>query len=90
MRTSKYSEEQIIGFLIQAEAGMPIKEIGRKYRFSDASLHKWRSKYRGMDASRAKRLREQKLENGKRQRLLVEAHLNIHGLNSIFGTKLVI
>ena len=55
MRTSKYSEEQIIGFLRQAEVGMPIKEIGRKHGFSDASFYKWRSKYGGMDASEAKR-----------------------------------
>ena len=40
MRTSKYSEEQIIGFLRHAEVGMPIKEIGRKYGFSDASFYK--------------------------------------------------
>jgi putative transposase len=51
MRTSKYSEEQIIGFLCQAEAGMPIKEIGRKHGFSDASFYKWRSKYGGMEVS---------------------------------------
>ena len=43
-----------------------------------------------MDASETKCLREQKLENGKPQRLLAEAHLNIHALNSIFGTKLAI
>ena len=64
MRTSKFSEEQIIGFLRQAEAGMPIKEIGRKHGFSDASFYKWRAKYAGMDASEAKRLRELELENG--------------------------
>ena len=87
MRTSKYSEEQIIGFLIQAEAGMSIKEIGRKYRFSDASFYKRRSKYCGMDAREAKRLRDLRLENGKLKRLFVEAHLNIHALKSIFGTK---
>ncbi len=40
MRTSKYSEAQIIGFLRQAEAGMPVKEIGRKSGFSDASFYK--------------------------------------------------
>ena len=51
MRTSKFSEEQIIGFLRQVEAGMPIKEIGRKYGFSDASFYKWRSKYGGMDVT---------------------------------------
>ena len=74
MRTSKYSEEQIIGFLRQAEVGMPIKEIGRKHGFSDASFYNWRSKYGGMDASEAKRL-------------LAEAHLDIHALKSVFGTK---
>ena len=44
MRTSKYSEEQIIGLLRQAEAGMTIKKIGRKHNFSDACFYKWRSK----------------------------------------------
>lgn len=49
MRTSKFSEEQIIGFLRQAEAGMPIKEIGRKHGSSDASFCRRCSKYGGMD-----------------------------------------
>jgi putative transposase len=65
MRTSKYSGEQIIVFLRQEEAGMPIKDIGCKHRFSDASFYKWRSKYGGMDVSEAKRLRELELENDK-------------------------
>ena len=66
---------------------MPIKEIDLKHGFSDASFHKWRSKYGAMDASEAKRLRELELENGKRKRLLAEAHLDIHALESVFGTK---
>ena len=78
---------QIIGFLRQAEAGMPVKEIGRKHGFSDASFYKWRSKYGGMDATQAKRLRELEPENGKLKRLLAEAHLNIQALKSVFGTK---
>ena len=76
--SSKYSEEQIIGFLSQAEAGMPISEIVRKHGFSDASFYKWGFKYGGMDASEAKRLRELGLENGKLARLLADAHLNIY------------
>ena len=87
VRPGKFSEEQIIGFLRQAEAGMSIKEIGRKHGFSHASFYKWRSKYGGMDASEAKRLRELELENGKLKRLLAEAHLDIHALKSVFGTK---
>ena len=69
---------------------MPIKKIGRKQGFSDASVYKWRSKYGGMDATEAKRQRELELENGKLKRLLAEAYLNIHALKIVFGTKLVI
>jgi putative transposase len=58
VRKSKFSEEQIIGFLKQAEAGMRVAEICRKGGFSDATLYKWRSKFGGMEASDAQRLRE--------------------------------
>jgi putative transposase len=51
MKKSRYSEEQIIGFLKQAVAGMPIKELCRKSGFSDATFYKWRAKYGGMDVA---------------------------------------
>jgi len=87
MRKSKYTEEQIIGFLRQVEAGMPVKDLWRKHGFSDASFYKWRAKFGGMDASEAKRLKELESENGKLKKLLAEAHLDIHALKSVFGTK---
>ena len=87
MRKSKYTEEQIIGFLRQAEAGMLVKELGRKHGFSDASFYKWRAKYGGMNVPDAKRLKELESENGKLKKLLAEAHLDIHALKSVFGTK---
>ena len=87
MRTSKYSEEQIIGFLKQAEAGMPIKELCRKGGFSDATFYKWRSKFGGMEVPDARRLRELEAENGKLKRLLAEAHLDMHALKSVLGVK---
>ena len=87
MRKSKYTEEQIIGFLRQVEAGMPVKDLCRKHGFSDASFYKWRSKYGGMNVSEAKRLKELESENGKLKKLLAEAHLDIHALKSVFGTK---
>ena len=83
----RFSEEQIIGFLRQVEAGMSVKELCRKHGFSDASFYKWRSKYAGMDASEAKRLRELELENNKLKRLLAEAHLDMHALKSVLGVK---
>jgi putative transposase len=87
MKTSRYSEEQIIGFLKQAEAGMPVKELCRKGGFSDATFYKWRAKFGGMDVSDARRLKELEGENAKLKKLLAEAHLDIHALKSVFGVK---
>jgi putative transposase len=87
MKKSRFSEEQIIGFLKQAEAGMPIKELCRKGGFSDATFYKWRSKFGGMEASDAKRLKELEGENAKLKKLLAEAHLDIHALKSVFSVK---
>jgi putative transposase len=87
MKTSRYSEEQIIGFLRQAEAGMPIKELCRKGGFSDATFYKWRAKFGGMEVSDARRLKDLEGENAKLKKLLAEAHLDIHALKSVFGVK---
>jgi len=87
MKTSRYTEAQIIGFLKQAEAGMPVKELCRKEGFSDATFYKWRAKYGGMDASEAKRLKELEGENAKLKKLLAEAHLDIDALKGVFGVK---
>jgi putative transposase len=87
MRKSKYSEEQIIGFIKQVEAGMSLKELCRKHGFSDASFYKWRSKYGGMSVPEARRLKDLEGENAKLKRLLAEAHLDIHALKTVLGGK---
>lgn len=87
MKRSRYTEEQIIGFLKQAEAGMPVKELCRKEGFSDATFYKWRAKFGGMEASDAKRLRDLEGENGRLKKLLAEAHLDIQALKGVFGVK---
>lgn len=87
MKKSRFAEEQIIGFLKQAEAGMPVKELCRKGGFSDATFYKWRARFGGMNVSDAKRLRELEQENGKLKRLLAEAHLDMHALKSVLGVK---
>jgi putative transposase len=55
MKKSRFSEEQIIGFIKQAAAGVPIKQVCRKGGFSEATSYKWRAKYGGMDVPDAKR-----------------------------------
>jgi len=59
------TEEQIIGFLREAEAGMPVKELCRQHGFSEASYYLWRSKFGGMSVPDAKRLKELETENGR-------------------------
>ncbi len=87
MKKSRFSEEQIIGFFKQAEAGMPIKELCRQGGFSEATFYKWRAKFGSMQATDAKRLRALESENFKLKRLLAEAHLDIHALKDVFGVK---
>ena len=87
MKKSRFTEEQIIGFLKQAEGGMPVKELCRLGGFSDATFYKWRAKFGGMQASDATRLREIESENAKLKKLLAEAHLDIHALKDVFGVK---
>ena len=87
MKKSRYTEEQIIGFLRQAEAGMPVKELCRKEGFSDVTFYKWRARYGGMEVSDARRLKELEAENAKLKKLLAEAHLDIHALKGVFGVK---
>jgi putative transposase len=68
----RFSEEQIIGFLREADRGVPVKELCRKHGFSDASYYLWRSKFGGMDVSDAKRLKALEAENAKLKKLLAE------------------
>ena len=71
----RFTEEQIIGFLREAEAGMAVKDLCRKHGFSEASYYLWRSKFGGMTVSEAKRLRELEAENARLKKLLAESML---------------
>lgn len=68
----RFSEEQIIGFLREADAGMPVKELCRRHGFSEASYYLWRSKFGGMSVPDAKRLKDLESENARLKKLLAE------------------
>lgn len=73
----RFSEEQLIGLLGEAEAGLPIKELCRRHGFSEASYYLWRSKFGGMSVPDAKRLKEIEAENVCLKKLLAESLLKM-------------
>jgi putative transposase len=87
MKKSRFTDEQIIGFLKQVESGVAVKELGRKHGFSDATFYKWRGRFGGMELSEARRLRELEGENSKLKKLLAEAMLDIEALKVVARGK---
>ena len=83
----RFSEEQIIGFLNEADAGMPVKELCRKHGFSDAAFYGWRAKFRGMKVEDAKRLKALEHENTRLKRLLADSMLDNEALKAALGRK---
>jgi putative transposase len=73
----RFTEEQIIGFLREADAGMPVKDLCRRHGLSEASYYLWRGKFGGMDVSDAKRLKALEAENAKLKKLLAEAMVSV-------------
>ena len=71
----RFSEAQIIGFLRESEAGLPVKDLCRRHGFSEASYYLWRNKFGGMTVSDAKRLKDLITENTRLKKLLAESVL---------------
>jgi putative transposase len=87
IKKSRFTDEQIISFIKQADSGLPVQDLSRKHGFRNALFYKWRAKFGRMDVPDAKKLRELEAENNKLKKLLAEAHLDIHALNVAFGVK---
>ena len=83
----RYSEEQIIGFLKEADAGQAVKELCRRHGFSEASTYLWRSKYGGMEVPDAKRLKVLEVENARLKKLLAESLLEIEATREVLRKK---
>ena len=88
MKTSTFTEEQIVQILREAETGeQTIGTVCRTHGISENTFYKWRKKYGGADVSAIKRLRELELENGRLKRLLAERELESDVIKEILGKK---
>ncbi|HDM8292221.1 IS3-like element ISYen3 family transposase [Yersinia enterocolitica] len=85
----RFSDQQIISILREAEAGVSARELCRKHAISDATFYTWRKKYGGMEVPEVKRLKSLEEENARLKKLLAEAMLDKEALQVALGRKLL-
>ena len=87
MKKSRFSEEQIVGVLKEAKAGVPVKEICRRIGISDATFYQRKAKYGGLEANEARRLRQLEDENGRLKKIVAQQALDIDALRVVLSKK---
>ena len=87
MKKKRFSEEQIIAVLKEAEAGAKVLDLCRKHGISDATFYNWKAKYAGMTVAELRRLRELEAENAKLKRIVADQQLDVSALKDLLGRK---
>jgi putative transposase len=87
MKRKRYTEEQIIGILKEADAGTAVTELCRKHGMSSPTFYKWRAKYGGMDVPDARRLKQLEDENRRLKGLVADQALDIQMLKAVNAKK---
>ena len=85
MKTSRYTEAQIIAILRQAEGGVPVAELCREHGMSNASFYKWRAKYGGMDASMVSQMKAIEDEHRRLKRMYADLSMQNDLLKEALG-----
>ena len=83
MKRKRFTENQIHDILQEAESGISVSELSRKYGVSDATIYNWRAKYGGMEKSDMKRLKELEEENRRLKKLVADQALDLDAMKSV-------
>ncbi len=87
MKTSRYSDSQILAIIKQNESGVPVPDLCREHGMSSATFYKWRAKYGGMDASLMKRMKELEVENRRLKKMYAEERLKAEMVKDALSKK---
>ena len=83
MKRGRFSEEQIIGVLKEAESGAKVGELCRRHGISDATFYNWRSRYGGLEVSELRRLRQLEEENRRLKSIVADQALDLRALRDV-------
>jgi putative transposase len=87
MKRSRFTEEEIIAVLREAESGTPVKDLCRRAGVSTVTFYKWKTKYGGMEISEMRRMRLLEEENGRLKRIVAQQALDIDALKVVLSKK---
>ncbi|EFA49001.1 transposase [Yersinia pestis] len=79
----RFSDEQIINILREAEAGVSARELCRKHAISEASYYNWKAKYGGMEASDIKKIKDLEDENRRLKQMFANLSLECRALKDV-------
>ena len=85
MKNTRYTEEQIIRILGEVETGKVAAEVCRQYNVSEATIHRWRNKYRGIDQESLRRLKELETENSRLKKIVAQQVMDLDAMKELVG-----
>lgn len=87
MKKTRYTEEQIVGIVRRVENGSGIAEICRECGVSEATVHRWKKKYGGMEVSEVKRMKQLEIENNQLKNIVAQQAMDIDALKGLLSKK---